>query len=891
MRSVLVVGAGGREHAIAWHLANSGVAVWMVPGNGAGFPKPDVDIANADDVVVFCRREQISLIIVGPEGPLADGFVDRIGGRVAVFGPTQQGAQLEASKVFSKTFMWKYKLPTANFAHFDDIDRTRTFIEKCEWDGIVVKADGLAAGKGVVVADDKHSAIAAAEEFLAVIKFPEFLFKISKALCFTDGTTIARMPLIRDHKRLCENNLGPNTGGMGVVGPVTVSDAVNQQIDLLLIDTVASLRQEGIMYKGVIYAGLMITSSGPKLLEYNCRFGDPETEVIIMRLLKSDLYSICMSCTNGTLSEHLPIEWDKRHACGIVIATDKYPHGSDKGTLIETLEDTVIFHCGTTRSANGRVVTNGGRILCVTSLAVSAVEARAKAVQACESVQFVGKFFRRDIGLEGKEITPSITYQDSGVDIDEGNAFVEDIKALVQSTLRKGTGQIGGFGAVVDLTTAGFPSGSQLVIGIDGVGTKIEIADIMEDYTGIGYDVVGMCVNDVLCHCSTPVAFVDYFVSGQLNRPRAREVVASITRACIDSECSLVGGETAEMPGVYSPTQWDLAGCVVAVRESNWPLLPDSKSMHKGDVLIGLRSSGLHSNGFSLVRKIFELNNVSYKDRTPWDPEKTFGEVLLTPTRLYVRSLLPLLKEGFVKGCAHITGGGIEENAIRMLDPTASLVDAASWKKPAIFDWLAAMGPVTASTMMRTFNWYGEHGQIREQESYRETQKSFEEFNTLLSLISNKEGVKGLEIANAMGVETIVIPHTQVREEGDSKITEALRARNVQLICLAGYMRVLSADFIQTWRNRIINVHPSILPSFRGAHAVRDALKFGAKVTGCTIHYVDEQVDHGSIIAQGAVQIEDEDDEASLHAKIQVIEHKLYPEAMQRVSKMLICSE
>uniref|UniRef100_A0A0K0DNS0 ATP-grasp domain-containing protein n=1 Tax=Angiostrongylus cantonensis TaxID=6313 RepID=A0A0K0DNS0_ANGCA len=510
------------------------------------FVSSDIDIANISDVVVFCRREHISLIIVGPEGPLADGFVDRIGDRVAVFGPTQQGAQLEVRRL---------------------TDPLRSAYYTCEWDGIVVKADGLAAGKGVVVADDKHSAIAAAEEFLAGkfganssrILLEERLYgQEVSALCFTDGTTIARMPLIRDHKRLCENDLGPNTGGMGVVGPVTVSDAVNQQIDLLLSDTVASLRQEGIMYKGVIYAGLMITSSGPKLLEYNCRFGDPETEVIIMRLLKSDLYSICMSCTNGTLFEQLPIEWDKRHACGIVIATDKYPHGSDKGTLIEA-------------SLNLGILTNGGRILCVTSLAVAAVEARAKAIKACESVQFVGKFFRRDIGLERREITPSLTYQDSGVDIDEGNAFVEDIKTLVQSTLRKGTGQIGGFGAVVDLTMAGFPSGSQLVIGIDGVGTKIEVNtqfflfNTFLNYTGIGYDVVGMCVNDVLCHCSTPMAFVDYFVkvvasmndvlchcstpmafvdyfvSGRLNRPRVREVVASITRACIDSECSLVG--------------------------------------------------------------------------------------------------------------------------------------------------------------------------------------------------------------------------------------------------------------------------------------------------------------------------------------------------------------
>uniref|UniRef100_A0A0K0DPK4 phosphoribosylformylglycinamidine cyclo-ligase n=1 Tax=Angiostrongylus cantonensis TaxID=6313 RepID=A0A0K0DPK4_ANGCA len=322
-----------------------------------------------------------------------------------------------------------------------------------------------------------------------------------------------------------------------------------------------------------------------------------------------------------------------------------------------------------------------------------------------------------------------------------------------------------------------------------------------------------------------------------------------------------------------------------------------------------------------------------------------FGEVLLTPTRLYVRSLLPLLKEGFVKGCAHITGGGVEENAVRMLDPTASLalkVDATSWKKPAIFDWLAAMGPVTASTMMRTFNCGigfvlvvaasdvsaveqrlidasetpvrigsvvkkqgdslisftnmeaafspsrfapGPKSTIKvgilisgtgsNMEKLIESSRKPGSYCEVVVVISNKEGVKGLEIANAMGVETIVIPHTQVREEGDSKITEAEFKRfkhSISQVVLKTVHIVKDIKFIA------------------GAHAVRDALKFGAKVTGCTIHYVDEQVDHGSIIAQGAVPIEDEDDEASLHAKIRIIEHKLYPEAMQRVAKIAICS-
>ncbi|PIO60409.1 phosphoribosylamine--glycine ligase, partial [Teladorsagia circumcincta] len=302
MAAVLIIGGGGREHALAWRMARSESVekVWIAPGNGADFEKPDIDTTNADEVVAFCQRENISLIVVGPEGPLAEGLVDRIDGRVPVFGPTRAGAQLEASKVFSKMFMKKYRLPTAEFEYFSDIASAEIFIEKCDWDGIVVKADGLAGGKGVVVADDKESATAAARQFLAVRFFP--------------------------------HSSDSRTSGMGVIAPVSVPETVDYGIDRILEKTVASLRKEGIIYKGVIYAGLMVTTNGPQLLEYNCRFGDPETE-IIMRLLRSDLYTICMASINGTLSE-VDIQWDDRHACGIVLASKNYPYSGDKGTRI-----------------------------------------------------------------------------------------------------------------------------------------------------------------------------------------------------------------------------------------------------------------------------------------------------------------------------------------------------------------------------------------------------------------------------------------------------------------------------------------------------------------------------------------------------------------------------
>uniref|UniRef100_A0A1I7X5R1 phosphoribosylamine--glycine ligase n=1 Tax=Heterorhabditis bacteriophora TaxID=37862 RepID=A0A1I7X5R1_HETBA len=406
----------------------------------------------------------------------------------------------------------------------------------CEWRNIVVKADGLAAGKGVVVSQNKEQAKKAAADMLdgafgssgRRIILEEKLdgYEVS-ALCFTDGLTYTRMPLIRDHKRLLEGDQGPNTGGMGVVGPVSVPKAIDKEIDRIIEKTIHGLRQNGVVYKDkVIYAGLMITSWGPQLLEYNCRFGDPETE-IIMRLLKTDLYSICLSCVEGNLSQ-LKIDWDDRQACGIILSSANYPYASDKGTPITNISvndtETVVFQAGTSR-VNDQLLTNGGRILCVTSLASDADTARLKAIAACEMIAFNGKFFRRDIGIF------FVIYSFLGYFIINFNI----------SYLYNRCTQIGGFGALVDLATAGYKNGSQIVIGMDGVGTKIEIADVMSDYSGIGFDVVGMCVNDVLCHCATPIAFLDYFVCGRLDRKRAVDVVTSISRACIEADCSLVG--------------------------------------------------------------------------------------------------------------------------------------------------------------------------------------------------------------------------------------------------------------------------------------------------------------------------------------------------------------
>uniref|UniRef100_A0A8R1DXP6 Phosphoribosylformylglycinamidine cyclo-ligase n=1 Tax=Caenorhabditis japonica TaxID=281687 RepID=A0A8R1DXP6_CAEJA len=746
--------------------------------------------------------------------------------------------------------MKEYGLPTADFVTIDSVKNLEDVFERVSWKNSVVKTDGLASGKGVIIPKDNVEAEAAARSMLE--------------------------------------------GKFGDAGKNVI---IEERLD-----------------------GYEVS--------------------VLMRLLESDLLDIITSCVHQSLPT-CNIKWSHKSVCGVVLASANYPKTGDKGTPIT-------------------VVTNGGRILCVTSVGDSIREARELANKVAEKIQFNGKQYRKDIGKTLESTTPSLSYGASGVNIDEGNQFVEDIKTLVKKTLLPGASQIGGFGAVLDLKKAGFTNDSQLVVGIDGVGTKIEIATACNNFSGVGYDVVAMCVNDVICHCAKPVAFLDYFVCGKLERAMATQVLASISDACVEAGCSLIGGETAEMPGVYNQNQWDLAGCAIAARESAWPMLPLSSEISEGDVIIGLTSSGLHSNGFSLARKILAVNGVKYSDPLPWDSNLTFGDELLRGTKLYVKSVLPLLTSGLVKGCAHITGGGLTENAVRVLaknSPVSFVINCAEWRPREIFNWLAAAGPVETKEMIRTLNCGIGMILVAEKSKVPEIEKHLLEFNeefyeigyvekatggdaikflneeTLFNrdlhyfqrqrvkvailisgtgtnmkkliersktadsncevvvVVSNKENAGGLKIAESFGIPTRVVPHTADRVTGDTELAKVVNDFGAELVCLGGYMRILSPCFISQFPSRIINIHPSLLPSFKGANALQDALNFGAKVVGCTAHFVDEQVDHGDIISQRPVMVEDGDTLVTVQKKIQEQEHKMFPNAMIEVAAKILKSK
>ena len=414
---ILVIGNGGREHAIAWRLAQGAKVqkVYVAPGN-AGTALEDgvenVAITAIPDLIEFVKREHIELTIVGPEAPLAAGVVDAF--RVAdlkIFGPTKAAAQLESSKDFAKRFMTRHHIPTAFFETFSNIAAAKAYVEK-RGAPIVIKADGLAAGKGVVVAMTKVEAFDAIDMMLsdnklgdagARVVVEEFLAgEEASFIVMVDGKNVLAMATSQDHKRLLDGDNGPNTGGMGAYSPApVVTPMIHARVLREVIQPVVrGMESEGITYTGFLYAGLMIDPQGGiKVLEFNCRMGDPETQPIMLRL-KSDFANIVEHAINGTLDK-VDAEWDRRTALGVVMAAANYPDTPRKGDVIsglpKKLEDAHVFHAGTTMQ-DGKVVTNGGRVLCVVALGDMVKHAQNHAYDIADKIHFDGSQMRRDIG-------------------------------------------------------------------------------------------------------------------------------------------------------------------------------------------------------------------------------------------------------------------------------------------------------------------------------------------------------------------------------------------------------------------------------------------------------------------------------------------------------------
>jgi phosphoribosylamine--glycine ligase len=420
LMNILIIGNGGREHALAWKAAQSPLAdkVYVAPGNAGTALEPgltNVEISATDipALLAFAQSNDIGLTIVGPEAPLVIGVVDAFqAAGLKIFGPSQAAAQLEGSKAFTKDFLARHNIPSAEYQNFTEVEPALAYV-RSKGAPIVIKADGLAAGKGVIVAMTLQEAEDAVQDMLAGNAFGDAGHRIvveefldgeeASFIVMVDGENVVPMATSQDHKRVGDGDTGPNTGGMGAYSPApVVTDEIHQRaMDQVIWPTVRGMAAEGNTYVGFLYAGLMISADGqPKVIEFNCRFGDPETQPIMLRL-RSDLVELCLAGAEGKLDEKTS-EWDERPALGVVLAAGGYPGDYNNGEVIQGLPqqesaDGKVFHAGTRMQGND-VVTSGGRVLCVTALGETVAQAQQRAYQLADGIQWPGSFCRKDIG-------------------------------------------------------------------------------------------------------------------------------------------------------------------------------------------------------------------------------------------------------------------------------------------------------------------------------------------------------------------------------------------------------------------------------------------------------------------------------------------------------------
>ncbi len=781
---ILVVGSGGREHALAWKLAQSphvtaepDSAVFVAPGNGgtAGpAPLANVSIA-ADDtaaLVKFARENAVDLVVVGPEVPLVAGLVDALQtAGVRAFGPAAAAAQLEGSKSFAKRFMTEEGIPTAPAVAFTDYDAALAYLRQLDGP-CVVKADGLAAGKGVLVCDTRAEGEAALRQIMVERAFgaagDQALIETrldgeeTSLLAFCDGTAVVPLLPARDYKRALDGDAGLNTGGMGgyCPAPHLTPELVGEMTRRVLQPVVDGMRRRGTPYVGVLYAGLMLTAQGPRVLEFNCRFGDPETQ-LLLPLLDTDLVDIMLACIEGRLRE-LPIAWKPLASVGVVLTSGGYPGEYAKGKVIaltsspspagrgETKRESrisgsvdqrgsdgnvILFHAGTKLQGDA-LVTSGGRVLVAVAVAPDISAARARAYAAVKHVHFEGMQYRTDIAENSElrianselrigesadqrvsEKTDHVSrftfhvsdptsviqhsYASAGVNIDAKMAAFREMQAAVRSTYTPAVlGGIGAFGGQIALDDVRHYD-AVLVASTDGVGTKTMIAEAMGRYDTVGHDIVNHCVNDVLVQGARPLFFLDYIASSKLEPDVIVSVVGGCAAACRAVGCVLIGGETAEMPDVYKAGAFDLAGTLVGWVERD--KIIDGRDVRPGDVCLGLPSTGLHTNGYSLARRVF--GDLGWETVLP-ELGCSVGEALLAPHRAYLAEFDALVCAGVpIKAMAHITGGGFPDNLPRVLPQgVGARIDRSAWSVPPIFRLIQQRGQVDADEMYRVFN-------------------------------------------------------------------------------------------------------------------------------------------------------------------------------------------
>jgi phosphoribosylamine--glycine ligase/phosphoribosylformylglycinamidine cyclo-ligase len=716
--AVLLIGSGGREHAIAAGLTRSPRLgqLHIAPGNaGTQAHNVDLDINSNLQVVDYCVRHRVDLVVVGPEAPLVAGLADDLNlAGIACFGPSAGAAQLEGSKSFARQFAARHGIPSPVSRSFTEVGPAMDWLDEIDFQ-VVVKADGLAGGKGVIVPANRVETERAIFSLLAdrtmgtagetIVLEQRLVGEEVSLFGIADGNILVPLVTAQDHKRVGEGNTGLNTGGMGAFAPVP---SIHPELEADLVERFLTTAVKGMAiedhpYVGILYAGIMLTAQGPRLIEYNCRFGDPEAQAIIP-LIQSDLLDVLWSAAVGELAT-TPIKVSDETAAAIVVAADGYPTDPRQGVpvpIVAAPEGVDIFHAGT-RYVDGELVSSGGRVLSVVGTGSDLAEALERAYTVVDQVTGKGLFARSDIGWRhAPRARAKSAYAEAGVSLAAGAAATARMASAVSSTHdERVVAGLGAFGGVFDMSSLSKLTDPLLVASTDGVGTKTVLARQLDRWEGCGADIVNHSINDLLAQGARPLFFLDTVASAELDPEIVGRVIDGMAAACRDAGCVLLGGETAEMPDVLASGAVDISGTMVGAVERA-KLLPTGE-IAPGHVLVGLASSGLHTNGYSLARKVF--SGIDLSEPLPGGGGESAGDVLLAVHRSYLSPLTAALDANLVDGLAHITGGGFVDNLPRILPKgCGAIVDPSAWTRPVLFNYLIARAGLTEFEAHRIFN-------------------------------------------------------------------------------------------------------------------------------------------------------------------------------------------
>ncbi|KAM6448359.1 trifunctional purine biosynthetic protein adenosine-3-like isoform 1-T2 [Liasis olivaceus] len=1001
---VLVIGSGGREHALAWKLAQSLhlKQVLVAPGNAGTandgkMSNSAVLISNHTILAQFCKDHNIGFVIAGPEALLAAGIVDDlVAAGVQCFGPTAKAAQLGTNRYFTNIFLDQHGIPTARWKAFSNPKEACAFINSADFPPLVVKPSGFGPRKEIVLASNRADACKAAQDILQdnmryhsgdscetviieeLLKGEEF-----SCLCFVDGATFIPMPPVRVQKQLPNDNESPSIVGRGTFAPFPqVSEVLLEKIKSTLLQRILEgMKQEGMSYAGVLQVELMLTKEGVKVLSVGCHFGDPQCQVVL-QLLKNDLYEVIQAAVAGQLCNSTLAWLDNCTAVSVAMESGGYlqhhkPSKEITGLLQAKELGLEIFH-GATIIKEGKVLINGNRIFTVTAVKQDLMSALEDVYKGLAVISVQGATYRKEtthqtIAFFRQSVSPS--YEDR---ISDSIACsILDHSSVLPAAMGSKLGCYGHDGiipAFFDLRASGYRD-PILVSHAKGIGTKLKIAQLCNKHDTIGQDLVAICVNDLLVQGAEPLFFLGHFAFGKLDAgvtQLTQAISDGIAEACKLAGCTFLGSETNEMPGTYTAGEYNLVGFAVGAVERGMTL-PQKGSIASEDTVIGIASSGLHHQGFDLVRKIFLTSSLHYFSPVPGGySNRTLGDQLLTPTKIYSRTLLPALRSGNVKAYIHISDGGLLGGFSQILPECFSVVlDTHNWKIPSIFSWLQVEGNLSEGEMVQIFNCGIGAVLIVQREAAKQVLKDIQKYEdawvigkvvhraagyphveiknlsevllqnkwpflkdvsnadsqlqtthrkhkvkvavlisgtgTSLSallvyakepascsqvvlVIANRSGVEELRNATLAGIPTRVIDHKLYgsRSEYEGTIDSVLEEFSIELICLSGFIRILSSNFLRKWYGKMLGTYPSLSPLTKRRDAYNQVHPSADKIVGCTVHFVLEETSPEAIILQEPVYAKAEDAQETLSEKIKEVENRVFPMALQLVASGMV---